>query len=278
MSRAIVAVLLALAAAQATAQPAAEPIGRALALASELRSPGPGGTGPQREFDAALAEAARRLTAAERVSAAAREGEDLRQKLAAIAVDRADHAAAHTALAAAYLQDAPRPWRSQASPHVRREHVTGRYRLAWEYLLLAPAPPGAAPLYERRAAEALERIGDPRSAITLRHMLRVAVRAERGGEVAAARLRLALKALAGLPSPEAASALAEGMALLDAAGPARHLPSRAEATRLVAEQIAAQPAPRRDAWGPVLRRGAAEGAPELRRLSRELRTRIEALP
>jgi hypothetical protein len=50
------------------------------------------------------------------------------------------------------------------------------YRLAWEFYLLSPQPSDATPRYDNRAAQALGKIGNTASIITLLHCYRLTCR------------------------------------------------------------------------------------------------------
>ena len=165
--------------------------------------------------------------------------------------------------------------RSQAMPPLNTDYAVETYRLAWEYCLLSPEPQDALPMYWSRAAEAVGLIGDPRSLVTLLHVIRVASSADSGiaPEVARYRGLDALATIAEIDGPDAARGIAEGLAVAD--GAKRRPFTRDEGVTHVAKLVRVLPQEKRDRWRDVLRDSERSETPELRRLAAELRTRIE---
>ena len=98
-----------------------------------------------------------------------REGNDPDAKLALIAWDRRQHPEIYQELEDRYLHHVSGSPLSHVrnSPHVLPEHATEKYRLAWEYLMIAPST-GSAPQSNIRIARAIEKINDEASFTTYR--------------------------------------------------------------------------------------------------------------
>ena len=104
---------------------------------------------------------------------APQEGSDIRAKLALIAWDRRQHPEMYQELDALYLRSFRNPpgWHVMVAPGVRPEHSIEKYRLAWEYLLVTPVLGQPSPMWNQRALEALSKIKDNASLLTLRQAL-----------------------------------------------------------------------------------------------------------
>jgi hypothetical protein len=225
------------------------------------------------DFDRALAEAAPLLTEAARTQALANEATSIDAKLVVLADDRRRRPAVYEEIFQAYVRAQPRPTQSGRAPLPADVHVVETYRLAWEFFLLSPRPENTLPAFERGAADAVARIGNPRSASTLEHMVRVATQDQARPVDATERQRLALGALAGIPGPRGAAAIANVLDLIDARRQrATVAASDWDPVDFLAKRIDALPQPKRAAWLPALR--SVEARPSMQRLVKELQTRL----
>ena len=104
---------------------------------------------------------------------APQEGSDIHAKLALIAWDRQQHPEMYQELDTYYLRSigSPPGARVLVAPDVAKPHAMEKYRLAWEYLLLAPVSGRSSPMWGMRALEALLEIKDNASLLTLRQAL-----------------------------------------------------------------------------------------------------------
>lgn len=168
------------------------------------------------EFERALGDAAARLTPEDLAQARADEASSIDAKLAVIAEDRRRRPAAYGEIFDTYIRYQPRPTQSGRAPPPATPHLTETYRLPWEFFLLTPRRADSLPGYERNAAIAIGRIGNPLSASTLMHMIRVATQPEARAEDSIERQRLALGALIGMPSTQGAEALSETLDMIAA--------------------------------------------------------------
>ena len=101
------------------------------------------------------------------------EGTNIRAKLALIAWDRRQNPEIYKELNALYLRSVggmPGA-RAQHAPVPRPEHLSEKYRLAWEYLLLEPISGQPSELWNLRALQALGEINNSASLLTLRQIL-----------------------------------------------------------------------------------------------------------
>lgn len=221
-----------------------------------------------RAFEQALVDAAARLTPAALAQARADEATSIDAKLAVIADDLRQRPAVYSEIFDTYVRGRPRPTRVERAPAPSAAHVAEAYRLPWEFFLLSPTRADTLP-YGPSAARAINRIGNPRSASTLLHMVRVATRPEARAEDSMERQRLALDALSGMPTARGASAIAESLDLISAHRQRQPAAYQAwDPVDFLAKRIDALPRAQRDAWPPLLRPLAAR--PEAARLLKEL--------
>jgi hypothetical protein len=228
-----------------------------------------------REVDTALAAAAEQMTPSELAAALERETSSIEAKLAAIAADRAHRPHAYDEIHRTYVTRS-RPLAS--SPPLDAKHATETYRLPWELLILTPGPRDASPGYEVRAAQALGAIGNPASAVTLLHAFDVNTdeKVPLTERVQAAQ-RLALDALAQMPSRPAAEAIATALRHGESYKNARYPEGKDwDPLAYVLASITKMPPRTRAAWVAALRLpGEAQDPPALQPFARELRARLE---
>lgn len=99
---------------------------------------------------------------------AALEGTDIRAKLMTIAWDARRRPQIYREIEQEYVYLVVRPLvRAFSSHYLENKHATETYRLAWEYILLSPAFQTGVGQYDLRAEEALERIQNNASIVTL---------------------------------------------------------------------------------------------------------------
>jgi hypothetical protein len=199
------------------------------------------------------------------------ETKSLENKLAVIALDREERPELYQEIWAQYghREDT----QSGSPPPVLQKHATGAYRLAWEYYLLAPVQT-ISPGYWQRATEAVGRIGDARSCLTLMQAMRAGI-ANAGSASTLEECdtcRLSLNALARIAKSEVLDAVAGafpmGAALSDPVS-AR----RAGALAYLSKKLRNIPPDREGSWKIVLEQGKASSRPELRDLAVELDAR-----
>jgi hypothetical protein len=131
-----------------------------------------------------------------------KEDADIRAKLVVIAKDKQANSKVYAGIMEKYKVDTkfvtPRP------PPLAPADAQGEFRLAWEYILLSPPSPQL-----DRALDALAKINDPKSVLTLLHCFRTTTReGVRSKKVAGIQGRL-LKTLAAFRSKEGLGALLE---------------------------------------------------------------------
>lgn len=101
----------------------------------------------------------------------ARESDDIDAKLITIACYRKNHPDLYNELLTGYVYRKTNPGgRADNMPDAPQQFTTEKYRLLWEYLILAPNPPGVLSLYKLRTAQALTRIRNEASLPTLVHL------------------------------------------------------------------------------------------------------------
>jgi hypothetical protein len=226
-----------------------------------------------RDLDAALAAAAEQMTPSELAAALGRETASIEAKLAAIAADRARRPHAYDEIQRTYVT---RIQPLASAPPLEAKHVTEAYRLPWELLILTPGPRDASPGHEIRAAQALGAIGNPASAVTLLHAFDVSTddKVPLTERVQAAQ-RLALDALAEMPSRPAAEAIATALRHGESYTDARYPEGKDwNPTAHVVATIAKMPQAKRAAWLAALRLpGEAEDPPAVQPFARALRAR-----
>jgi hypothetical protein len=209
-----------------------------------------------REFDDALRAAFQRIQPEEWAAVVSRESESIRDKLAALAVDRERRHEIYDEIDKIYVTpaaDAPQP-RVLQTPLLRPQHAVETYRLAWEFYLLKPDS-----MAMDRAAEALGQIGNPASVITLRHAAQTGLGP------------LVLGALANLPSPAGAEATLHVLSAAEGRWGVAPKPYGDWVTLFV-EMVVRVPSARRAAWSDVMDEGGSSGALG-ERLARALRAR-----
>jgi hypothetical protein len=98
------------------------------------------------------------------------EDRDIRAKLITIARDRRIHPELYQEIEMRYLRQVNSPFvRAPQSPNLTDRHISAKYRLAWEYFLVAPTPAGASALYELRALYAIDGIHNRASVAIMKY-------------------------------------------------------------------------------------------------------------
>lgn len=124
------------------------------------------------------------------------EGSEADAKVALIAWYRRQHPQLYQELDQRYLRHMGDPLKHvNHSPGVLAGHATEKYRLAWEYLLLEPAV-GATELYDIRATDALQRIGNDASLTTYRLVCAISADPKINADAAKYQQKLLLGSLA----------------------------------------------------------------------------------
>lgn len=143
----------------------------------------------------------------------AHEGSDIYAKLTTIAWDRHNRPEAYQEIEQHYLHAPFRRFAHiQASPNLSPQHITEAYRLPWEFFLLRPTMENTSQDYENRVVDAVERINNNASIITLLHdywmTTREGVYIASSGEVQTRQQRL-LGALNSFHNPQGLQAILE---------------------------------------------------------------------
>lgn len=128
-----------------------------------------------RSFSEILDEMGRGISARRMDELKLAEGQDIASKLFLIAADRRGRPEVYEEIEQEYVKKVHSEMsRLPASPRVKPQHAVEKYRLAWEYYLLSPSPEGAVALYGFRPYDALQRIRNNASLVTLVHCYRTA--------------------------------------------------------------------------------------------------------
>jgi hypothetical protein len=144
---------------------------------------------------------------------AAREGQNIRAKLVTIAWDRRTRPEVYEEIEREYLRRVDDPAaRLPRSPRLRPEHMTEKYRLPWEYVLLRPPTEDAAAFYDGNARNALAAINNEASLVTLVHNYRMTAQGEFDSQ-AEARQRLLLGGVSAFRNAQGLRALLECLSL-----------------------------------------------------------------
>jgi hypothetical protein len=102
------------------------------------------------------------------------EGRNIESKLVAIAWDKSQNASLYEEIEREYILKFDAKQHVPMSQALRESHATEKYRLVWEYYLLRPpTKPPTAFKYDLRAMEALQRIHNKNSVLTLLHCYRM---------------------------------------------------------------------------------------------------------
>lgn len=122
-------------------------------------------------FDQSMQELAR--VAPPEVGSNARKAEarEIRAKLIAIAIDRAEHPDLHAEIDQTYIH-CPLDWQKRVpeAPFPSTPHMQDKYRLAWEYWLLRPGCDSLIPAHGyERVLFAIRQIGNPASLLAIEH-------------------------------------------------------------------------------------------------------------
>jgi len=223
-----------------------------------------------RDFDRQLDAVALALTPAAAAQAIAHESDSIEAKLAAIAADRRARPAVYAEIVGTYVTPATAS-QSGRPPAPKRAHEAEAFRLAWEYALLRPHSSDAAPFYEDGAAEAIARIGNPKSIVTLLHAMRVATQPEARADLSSERQRIALRGLTGIPTAESAAAIGQSLRMIETRKPPAH--REWNPRQYAVMRIDELPLPKRLQWRGVAQR-MQTAAPETRRFLDQLQTRL----
>jgi hypothetical protein len=192
----------------------------------------------QAAFEQALTMLAERVNPETAEASGASEGEDMRAKLIQVALNRRNQPQAYAALRGSYigraverpetLPQAKSPISTarvvSVTPEIVGEHATPDFRLAWEFYLLSPHLELSAAYFEFRVVEALSKIADPRSLLSIAH--RYKVLAERSG----AAVRNLNWALCRFPGQRGLSTVIEALKVWADSADVRKLPGTREAT------------------------------------------------
>lgn len=144
---------------------------------------------------------------------AVREGSDIYAKLITIAWDRHNRPEVYQEIEQVYLHTPFVPgMHIQHSAGLKSQHITETYRLPWEFFLLRPPMENASERYDLRTLQAIERINDNASILTLLHdywmTTREGVYIASSGEVQTRQQRL-LGALNSFHNPQGLQAILE---------------------------------------------------------------------
>lgn len=221
-----------------------------------------------RDFDRQLDAIADSMTPAAAAQAIAHESDSIEAKLAAIAADRKARPAVYAEIFGTYVAPSELLSQSGRPPAPSRAHATEPFRLAWEYVLLRPRSSDTAARYEDGAADAVGQIGNPKSIVTLVHLVRVSTQPGARIDFAETRQRASLRGLIGIPTAEAAAAIGQSLRMIAAQQQAPRL----DWNRFVVMAIDELPPAKRVQWRDLAQRLKPE-APETRRFLNDVRTR-----
>ena len=142
------------------------------------------------------------------------EGNDIEAKLVAIACDMKSRKPLYPEIERVYIKGVHLPQAElPRSPYLKPIHVDERYRLPWEFFLLTPDVEGSSPLYDFRVTEALGRIHNNASIVTLLYAYRITTLKGVDRRAIEDRQRLILQSLNFFASEQSLRALLECLTL-----------------------------------------------------------------
>ena len=134
------------------------------------------------------------------------EGSGLEQKLLFLANDRHQRPERYAQIERYYMAPPAEGARAHLAPRLLAAHADQEFRAVFEFLLLAPAPARAPDLVRHRAREAISRIADARSIITLERCYEIAGRGA-SGDVLSSEQDQVLAALGRMGTREAVASM-----------------------------------------------------------------------